>query len=127
MINLGQVQTLDYAAFGAAMVGLLGTIIGMIVWMVKLSAKRSQDITDRFIKHLEDASSAKAREDVERAAERSEFLRAIKEHAHAMERMADQQKEVAERLSDVVTKVSELASTVARIEEQQERFSREST
>jgi uncharacterized membrane-anchored protein YhcB (DUF1043 family) len=127
MINLAQIQTLDYAAFGAAMVGLLGTIIGMIVWMVKLSAKRSQDITDGFIKHLEVASSAKAREDVERAAERAEFLNAINQHTQAMGRMADQQKEVAERLSDVVTKVSELASTVARIEEQQERFSREST
>jgi len=130
-------QSLDYAAFGAAMIGLLGTIIGMIVWMVKLSAKRSQDITDRFIKHLEDAAEAKSREDseravakaaedAERALERGEFLQAIKDHALSMTRMADQQKEVAERLSDVVTEVrglatevKELANEVAHIKESQ--------
>lgn len=112
-------QSLDYAAFGAAMIGLLGTIIGMIVWMVKLSAKRSQEITDRFIKHLEDASAAKAREDVERASERAQFLEALRHNTESTERVAERLSDIVAEVRILTTEVRELATEVANIKSAQ--------
>lgn len=93
-------------------IGILATVIGLVGWMVKLSAKRSEAITDRFLRHLEDQNNSNQQH-------RVEFLAAIREHAAAMSEMASQQKEVASKLSEVVVQVKELAEEVTHLKARQ--------
>lgn len=82
-----------------AFVGILGTVVSLVVWMIKLSAKRSEQITDQFIATLH-------RQNEQSDARSTQFI-------EAMERMSEQLHEVADKLSEVVVQVRELAAEVA--------------
>lgn len=41
--------------------GVLATIVGLVVWIVKQSFKRQGDITDRYFQHLEETHKVSAK------------------------------------------------------------------